>query len=284
MPILVNEEKEFCSFESIPSLLVSLSGVRITCTPQSPGWEYWLAGRQDASHLVTRTFPVQLLKTQTSFLWAVPLRCLSWLTELNFTFSIVLSVTKRVGLPPSKRGSEKPASDLVFSSQLCTSNRLQSYELGALVLFTWTHMVTCVKWQHSLCYKDRALPMGFGCKPVCFRIPGMSPPPMSIQRQRQGWPPWVASDSGTGRGLPCHKTIIWLHNFFNFAFLVFFFSLLPSTGVWDHCVPSHSHPHPKHNLTPAPASSTWNCPVVLLFYPRISFSFIAEKIMHVIKI
>jgi len=122
---------------------MSLSGVRITCTPQSPSWEHWLAGRQDASRLVTRTLPVQLLKTQTSFLWAVPLRCPSWLSELNFTFSIVLSVTKRVGLPPSKRGSEKPASDLVFSSQLCTSNRLQSYELGhscCLHEHIWLHV------------------------------------------------------------------------------------------------------------------------------------------------
>ena len=39
-------------------------------------------------------------------------------------------------------------------------------------------MVTCVKWQHSLCH-DRNPPMGYRCKPVCFRIPGMSPPPMT---------------------------------------------------------------------------------------------------------
>lgn len=263
---------------------MSLSGVRITCTPQSPSWGRWLACRQNASHLVTRTFPVQLLKTQTSFLWAVLLRCPSWLSELNFTFSIVLSVTKRVGLPPSKRGSEKPASDLVFSSQLCTSNRLQSYELRALVLFTRTHMVTCVKWQHSLCHDDRNLPMGYRCKPVCFRIPGMFPPPMTaISGRGKGSPhEWQVTlewgDVCLATKLSSGCTIFLILPFLFFSFPSFPVLVSETTVCLTTPILTPDNP------TPPPGSSTWNCPVVLLFHPWISFSFIAEKIMHVIKI
>lgn len=154
---------------------------------------------------------------------------------------------------------------LVFGKQFSTLNRLKSCELRAHVLFTRTHMVTCVKWEHSFCHKYRAFP-SIVQRPA-QDIWDVSLPPMTTccGRGKGGPYEWQVALEWENvclvtKLLSGSPTFLYLLSFF-LSFSLF----SPSTSIWGYLYPPAPvltlDTHPTH----PPASTTWNWPMVLSF-------------------